>query len=43
MSAVHLELARALAGAFALHVAAVAKHRWVDRDGLLQRMGWNAS
>jgi len=30
----------ALAGLVLLHVAAALKHQWVDRDGLLQRMGF---
>ncbi|WP_372661669.1 cytochrome b, partial [Hydrogenophaga sp.] len=25
-----------------LHVAAALKHHWIDRDGLLTRMGWGA-
>jgi cytochrome b561 len=40
MSAAHLALAWALALAFALHMAGVAKHTFVHRDGLLRRMGW---
>lgn len=38
MSAVHLVLAWTLGTAFVLHVAGVAKHALVDRDGLLRRM-----
>jgi cytochrome b561 len=39
MSALHLGAAWLLAAAVALHVAAVAKHQLVERDGLLARMG----
>jgi len=42
MSGVHLAGAWILAAAVALHLAAVAKHAWVDHDGLLARMGWRA-
>jgi cytochrome b561 len=40
MSAAHLALAWALALAFAAHMAGVAKHTFMNRDGLLRRMGW---
>lgn len=40
MSAAHLALAWMLAAAFAAHMAGVAKHVLVNRDGLLWRMGW---
>jgi cytochrome b561 len=35
---VHLSLAIGSAALIVLHVAAAAKHQWVDRDGLLGRM-----
>jgi len=35
----HRALAYALAGLVVLHVAAALKHHFVDRDGLLRRMG----
>jgi cytochrome b561 len=38
MSAAHLWLGWTLALAFALHMAGVAKHTFVNRDGLLRRM-----
>jgi cytochrome b561 len=41
MSATHLGLAWTLAFAFAIHMAGVAKHVLVNRDGLLRRMGWS--
>jgi cytochrome b561 len=34
----HKYSAFALAGVTLLHVAAVCKHHWIDRDGLMQRM-----
>jgi cytochrome b561 len=37
----HRNCAFALAGVALLHVAAVLKHHWIDRDGLLKRM-WPA-
>ena len=37
---VHGALAWALAVLVLLHVAAALKHQFVDRDGLLGRMGW---
>lgn len=37
---VHQALNATLACAVLLHVAAAAKHQWVDRDGLLRRMWW---
>jgi cytochrome b561 len=40
MSTVHLTLAWTLGVAFALHMAGVAKHVILERDGLLQRMRW---
>jgi cytochrome b561 len=40
MSATHLVLAWALAFAFAMHMAGVAKHVLVNHDGLLRRMSW---
>lgn len=36
----HRYAAYALAGLVLLHVAAALKHQFVDRDGLLARMGW---
>lgn len=41
--AVHQTLNATLACAVVLHVAAAAKHQWLDRDGLLGRMWWRAS
>jgi cytochrome b561 len=38
-SAVHYAASWVLAGAVALHLAGVAKHAFIDRDGLLGRMG----
>lgn len=38
MSAVHLATSWVLVGAIALHLAGVAKHALVDRDGLVRRM-----
>ncbi len=38
----HLLCASALAGLIALHVAAALKHHFIDRDGLLQRIGVRA-
>lgn len=43
MSGVHLWLSWALAAAFAAHLAGVAKHTFIDRDGLLRRMSWKAA
>ena len=43
LKAVHLWAASALIGLVALHVAAALKHRFVDRDGLLARMGLGLS
>lgn len=40
MSGAHLALAWMLAVAFVLHMAGVVKHTFVNRDGLLWRMGW---
>jgi cytochrome b561 len=37
--AAHLVVSWVLAGAIGLHVAAALKHAFVDRDGLLSRMG----
>ena len=34
----HMRLSFALAALVLLHVAAVVKHQWIDRDGLLDRM-----
>jgi cytochrome b561 len=34
----HRNCAFVLAGVTLLHVAAVLKHHWIDRDGLLKRM-----
>lgn len=39
MSAVHLWTSWALAAAVATHLAGAAKHTFVDRDGLIRRMG----
>lgn len=36
----HGRAAMTLALVTAVHVAAAFKHQWVDRDGLLLRMGW---
>jgi cytochrome b561 len=36
----HQLSAFALAGLIVLHVGAALKHHWVDRDGLLKRMGF---
>lgn len=36
----HRWLAYALAAAVVLHVLAALKHHFIDRDGLLARMGW---
>lgn len=42
--AVHQGLNATLAALVLLHVAAVVKHQWIDRDGLLSRMvPWRAS
>ncbi len=35
---VHAALAMALAAVVVVHVAGAAKHQWISRDGLLQRM-----
>ena len=43
MSAAHLWISWALAAAFAAHLAGVAKHTFIDRDGLLRRMAWKAA
>jgi cytochrome b561 len=40
MSTTHLWLTWTLATSFVLHMAGVAKHTFVNRDGLLRRMGW---
>jgi cytochrome b561 len=40
MSAAHFSLTWVLATGFALHMAGVAKHALLDRDGLLRRMTW---
>ena len=40
LSDVHAITGWILIGAIALHVAAALKHHFVDRDGLLHRMGW---
>jgi cytochrome b561 len=37
-SVIHLGLAWATMALIALHVLAALKHRWVDRDGVFQRM-----
>jgi len=39
LKSVHAWLAYALAGLVVLHIAGALKHAWVDRDGLLARMG----
>ena len=36
----HGRLAMMLAAVTVLHIAAAVKHQWLDRDGLLVRMGW---
>jgi cytochrome b561 len=41
MSVAHLALGWTLAAAFALHIAGVVKHTFVDRDGLWRRMTWS--
>ena len=38
-SAIHYAASWVLAGAVALHLAGVAKHALIDRDGVLGRMG----
>jgi cytochrome b561 len=40
MSSAHLVLAWTLAFAFVLHIAGVAKHLVIARDGLVRRMAW---
>lgn len=40
MGSAHLVLAWALTAAFVLHIAGVAKHALIERDGLVRRMGW---
>jgi cytochrome b561 len=40
MSTAHLALTWALFVLFALHIAGVAKHVIVNRDGLWRRMWW---
>ncbi len=42
LKAVHGNLAFALAGLVLLHVAGAVKHQFIDRDGLIRRMGWGA-
>ena len=39
----HAWLAWALGVLAALHTVAALKHHWIDRDGLLVRMGWPRS
>ena len=41
MSQLHYWTTWALAAAFLAHLAGVVKHTWIDRDGLLGRMGWS--
>ena len=41
MSTVHYWTTWLIAAAFLAHLAGVLKHVWIDRDGLLSRMGWN--
>jgi cytochrome b561 len=43
MSAAHLWGSWALTAVILVHVGAVAKHTFVDRDALLRRMGWPAT
>ncbi|WP_291014388.1 cytochrome b [Hydrogenophaga sp.] len=43
LKAAHRYAAYALAALVSLHVAAALKHHFIDRDGLLSRMGWKAS
>ena len=43
MSTAHLVLAWTLLAAFALHLAGVLKHLFVDRDALLERMAWRGA
>ena len=43
MSAAHLWISWALAAAFAAHLAGVAKHTFIERDGLLRRMAWRGA
>jgi len=38
LSTVHLWTSFVLMGAVALHIGAALKHRWIDRDDVLQRM-----
>lgn len=42
LKATHGNLAWALAGLLLLHVAGAVKHQFIDRDGLISRMGWGA-
>lgn len=37
---VHKVLAWSLTGLIGVHIAAALKHRWIDRDAVLSRMGW---
>ena len=41
MSTVHYGATWLLAAGFLAHLAGVLKHSWIDRDGLLARMGWS--
>jgi cytochrome b561 len=43
MSAAHFSLTWVLATGLVLHMAGVAKHALLDRDGLLRRMTWTRS
>src|SRR3954465_4268638 len=43
MSSAHLVLAWALTIAFAFHIAGVAQHMVIHRDGLVRRMAWRFS
>jgi len=40
LSVAHQVTSWILVAAIVLHVAAAIKHQWIDRDDLMQRMGW---
>ena len=41
MSTAHLALGWMLAATVALHVAAAARHAWIQRDDVVRRMLWS--
>ena len=41
MTSLHYWTTWVLAAAFLAHLGGVIKHTWIDRDGLLGRMGWS--